>query len=53
MALGYIAGALSFSITRKFLKKQLPILTKSLQDIDKQNVPKKSTLLNQNIHNNR
>lgn len=53
MALGFIAGALSFSITRKFLKKQLPILTESLQDIDKQNVPKKSTLLNQNIHNNR
>lgn len=42
MAIGFASGALVFSFAHKFLKKQLPELSESIKNIEKENIPRPS-----------
>jgi zinc transporter, ZIP family len=37
MAIGFIAGAITFSVTRKFLQKHLPLLNESIKNLEEEN----------------
>jgi zinc transporter, ZIP family len=41
MAIGFIAGAFTFSITRKFLQKQLPLLKESIKNQEEESIDEK------------